>query len=66
MIEIITLSEDRYLAVGWKEGRVHYMCLTTSEAAAQQLAERSLTQKTVSNDVYLNIEKLVRNISFES
>ena len=56
------LNEDRFLAVVWKEGRVHAMCLTTNEAAAQSLAEHSLTQRPVTNEVYLNIEKLIRNL----
>ena len=60
MIEIMMLTEDRFLAVVWKEGSVHAMFLTTNEAVAQSIAERSLTQKPVTNDVYLNIEKLVR------
>jgi hypothetical protein len=46
----------------WKEGSVHAMFLTTNEAAAQSIAERSLTQKPVTNEVYLNIEKLIRNL----
>jgi hypothetical protein len=54
------LNEDRYLAIIWKEGSVHAMFLTTNEMAAQSLAERSLTQKPLANEVYLNIEKLVR------
>jgi hypothetical protein len=54
------LNEDRYLAIIWKGGSVHAMFLTTNEMAAQSLAERSLTQKPIANEVYLNIEKLVR------
>ena len=60
MIEIIILTEDRFLAVVWKDGSVHFMCLATNEVAAQRIAERSLTQKPATNDVYSNIEKLVK------
>jgi hypothetical protein len=62
MIDIIRLTDDRYLAVAWKDGSVHYMCLTTDEVVAQKIAERSLAQKPTTNDVYLNIEKLVKNL----
>ena len=60
MVEIIMLTADRFLAVAWKDGKVHHMWLATNATTAQVVAERSLAQKPANAEVYLNIEKLVR------
>lgn len=60
MVETIMLTENRFLAVAWKDGKVHHMWLATSARTAQEIAERSLSQKPAATEVYLNIEKLVR------
>jgi hypothetical protein len=60
IIDIIKLTADRYLGVAWKAGSVHSMCIATTEAVAQNITQQSLRQKPASNQVYENIEKLVR------
>jgi hypothetical protein len=62
MIDVIMLTDNRYLAVVWRETSVHYMCLTTNEAMAQQVAQGSLANQASKDEVYLNIEKLVKNL----
>lgn len=62
LVDIIMLTEDRFLGVAWKDGNVHNMWLTTDGRTAQSITEHSLTQKPARNDVFLNIERLVKNL----
>jgi hypothetical protein len=59
-VETIMLTEYRYLGVAWKEGKVHSMCIAITSAVAQDISERSLRHKAIANEVYNNIEKMVR------
>ncbi|MBZ0307726.1 MAG: hypothetical protein K8I82_16785 [Anaerolineae bacterium] len=60
IVDIIMLTADRYLGVGWKAGKVHSMCIATTEAVALHIAQQSLRQKPTADQVYENIEKLVK------
>lgn len=60
MIETIMLTDDRYLGVAWKEGRVHSMCIATTQEVALKVTEASLRQKPIANDVYANIAKMIK------
>jgi hypothetical protein len=54
------LTDDRYLGVAWKETRVHSMCIATTESVAQKVIEQSLRQKPIADQVFENIEKMVK------
>jgi hypothetical protein len=59
-VETIMLTDDRYLGVAWKETRVHSMCIATTESVAQKVTEQSLRQKPIADQVFENIEKMVK------
>lgn len=61
-VESIALTENRFLGVAWKNGSVHSLCLATDPMVAQKIAQQSLGQKPARNDVFENIENLVRQL----
>lgn len=60
MVETIMLTDERYLGVAWKEGRVHSLCVASNEMAAQRVTEQSLRQKPIAAQVFENIAKMVK------
>lgn len=58
----LKLNEDRYLGYAWKAGKVHCICVATNEGAAYKLAERSLREKPIKDQVYENIDKMIKKL----
>ncbi len=63
-LETIALTENRYLGVAWKNGQVHSLCLASDPVAAHKLAESSLKAKPCHAEVFMNIDKLVKNLVY--
>jgi hypothetical protein len=58
--QTLRLNDYHYLGYAWKAGKVHSMCVATSEEVAHSIATKSLQGKPSKDEVFTNIEQLIR------